>query len=72
MTAMTDVGFVPMQISKVVGVRDGERISKSVVLDQRGGDRHLMIKIGQAEAVALVANLGDSLRVAVQLLEAIS
>lgn len=59
MTAMTDVGFVPMQITKVVGVKDGDRISEFVVLDERGGDRHLLIKIGQAEAVALIANLGE-------------
>ena len=59
MTAMTDVGFVRMRISKVAGVRDGDRVHEFVVLDEPGGDRHLLIKIGQAEAFALVANLGE-------------
>ena len=59
MTAMTDVGFVRMRISKVAGVRDGDRVHEFVVLDEPGGDRHLLIEIGQAEAFALVANLGE-------------
>ena len=59
MTAMTDVGFVRMRISKVAGVRDGDRVHEFVILDEPGGDRHLLIKIGQAEAFALVANLGE-------------
>jgi uncharacterized protein len=59
MTAMTDVGFVRMRISKVAGVRDGDRLHEFVVLDEPGGDRQLLIKIGQAEAFALVANLGE-------------
>jgi|SRR6201987_3131471 uncharacterized protein len=59
MTATTDVGFVRMRISKVVGVRDGDRVSEFVVLDEPGGDRHLLIKIGQAEAFAMAANLDE-------------
>ena len=59
MIATTDVGFVPMRISKVVALRDGDRVSEFVVLDEPGGDRHLLIKIGQAEAVALAANLDE-------------
>jgi hypothetical protein len=59
MTAMTDVGFVRMRISKVVGVRDGDRVSEFVVLDEPGGDRHLLIKIGQAEAFTMAANLDE-------------
>jgi uncharacterized protein len=59
MTAMTDVGFVRMRISKVAGIRDGDRVHEFVVLDEPGGDRHLLIKIGQAEAFALVANLDE-------------
>ena len=59
MTPMTDVGFVRMQISKVVGLRNGDRISEFVVLDELSGDRHLLIQIGQAEAFALAANLGE-------------
>jgi len=59
MTAMTDVGFVRMRISKVAGVRDGDRVHEFVVLDEPGGDRHLLIEIGQAGAFALVANLGE-------------
>jgi bifunctional DNase/RNase len=59
MTAMTDVGFVRLRISKVAGVRDGDRVHKFVVLDEPAGDRHLLIKIGQVEAFALVANLDE-------------
>ncbi len=59
MTAMTDVGFVPMRISKVVGLKDGDWLSGVVVLDEPGGDRRLLIKIGQAEAFALAANLDE-------------
>ena len=59
MTAMADVGFVRMRISKVAGVRDGDRVHKFVVLDEPAGDRHLLIKIGQVEAFALVANLDE-------------
>ena len=59
MIATTDVGFVRMRISKVVALSDGDRVSEFVVLDEPGGDRHLLIKIGQAEAVALAANLDE-------------
>ena len=59
MTPMTDVGFVRMQISKVVGLRNEDRISEFVVLDELSGDRHLLIQIGQAEAFALAANLDE-------------
>jgi len=59
MTAMTDVGFVRMRITKVVGLRDGDRVSEFVVLDEPGGDRRLLINIGQAEAFALAANLDE-------------
>jgi uncharacterized protein len=59
MTALTDVGFVRMRISKVIGLRDGDWVSGVVVLDEPGGDRHLLIKIGQAEAFALAANLDE-------------
>ena len=61
MTAMTDVGFVRMRISKVVGVgvEVGDRVREFVVLDEPGGDRSLLIQIGQVEAFALAANLGE-------------
>ena len=59
MTATTDVGFVRVRISKVVGVRDGDRICGFVVLDEPGGDRHLLIRIGQIEAFALAANIDE-------------
>ena len=61
MTAMTDVGFVRMRISKVVGVgvEVGDRVREFVVLDEPGGDRCLLIQIGQVEAFALAANLGE-------------
>jgi len=59
MTAVTDVGFVRMRISKVVGLKDGDGVSQFVVLDELGGDRHLLIQIGHAEAFALAASLDE-------------
>jgi bifunctional DNase/RNase len=58
-TAMTDVGFVRMRVSKVVGLRDGDRAHEFVVLEEPDGDRQLLIQIGQVEAFALAANLGE-------------
>ena len=59
MTAMTDVGFVRMRITKVVGLKNGDRASEFVVLDELGGDRQLLFQIGQVEAFALAANLDE-------------
>jgi bifunctional DNase/RNase len=60
MAATTDVGFVRMRISKVVGLNNGDHVSEFVVLDELGGNRHLLIQIGQIEAFALAANLGET------------
>jgi len=43
----------------VVGLRDGHRARGFVVLEEPGEDRHLLIQIGQVEASALAANLGE-------------
>jgi bifunctional DNase/RNase len=59
MSAVTDVGFVQMRLSKVAGVRNGDHLSEFVVLDELGGDRRLVIQIGQMEAFALAASLGE-------------
>lgn len=59
MTAVTDVGFVRMRISKVVGLKDGDGVSEFVVLDEVGGERQLLIQIGHAEAFALAASLDE-------------
>jgi uncharacterized protein len=59
MSAVTDVGFVQMRLSKVVGVRNGDHLCEFVVLDELGGDRRLLIQIGQTEAFALAANLDE-------------
>jgi uncharacterized protein len=59
MIAATDVGFVKMRVSKVVGLQDEGGVSEFVVLDELDGDRHLLIQIGNAEAFALAASLGD-------------
>ena len=59
MSAMTDVGFVRMRISKVVALKDGDRAAEFVVLEELDGDRHLLIEIGQAEAIALAASLSE-------------
>jgi len=59
MAAVTSVGFVRMRVSKVVGLKDGDGFSEFVVLDELGGDRHLLIQIGHAEAFALAATLDE-------------
>ena len=59
MVAATDIGFVRMRVSKVAGFDDGDRVGKFVVLNELDGDRHLVIQIGNAEAFAMAASLGD-------------
>ncbi len=59
MSAVTDVGFVEMRLSKVVAIKNGDHHSEFVVLDELGGDRRLLIQIGQTEAFALAANLDE-------------
>lgn len=57
MTAATDTGLVPMRVSKAVAFKDGDDLSDYVVLDELGGDRHLVIGVGHAEGFALDASL---------------
>jgi bifunctional DNase/RNase len=58
MTAATDIGFIEMRISKVVGLAPaGDEAYEYVVLDEVSGDRHLLIQIGHAEAFSLAASL---------------
>ena len=59
MVAATDIGFVRMQVSKVVRFQDGDRVCEFAVLNELDGDRHRLIQIGGAEAFALAASLGD-------------
>ena len=59
MVAATEIGFVRMRVSKVVGLNDGDHFCEFVVLHELDGDRHLVIQIGRAEAFALAASLGD-------------
>jgi bifunctional DNase/RNase len=59
MVAATDIGFVRMRVSKVVGVQDEDRVCEFVVLNELDGDRHLLIQIDSAEAFALAASLDD-------------
>jgi bifunctional DNase/RNase len=59
MVAATDIGFVRMQVSKVVRFQDEDRVWEVAVLNELDGDRHLLIQIGSAEAFALAASLGD-------------
>lgn len=59
MIAATDTSLVPMRVSKAVALTDGDGISEYVVLDELGGDRHLVIGVGDAEAFALAASLQD-------------
>jgi hypothetical protein len=55
MVAATEIGFVRMRVSKVVGLNDGDHVCEFVVLNELDGDRHLVIQIGRAEAFALAA-----------------
>jgi hypothetical protein len=55
MVAATEIGFVRMRVSKVVGLNDGDHFCEFVVLNELDGDRHLVIQIGSAEAFALVS-----------------
>lgn len=59
MIAATDIGFVKMRVSKIVALKDQDRVCEFVVLDELDGDRHLLIRIGSSEAFALAASLGD-------------
>jgi bifunctional DNase/RNase len=59
MVAATDIGFVRMRVSKVVGLKDGDRVGGFVVLNELDGERHLVVQIGSAEAFALAASLGE-------------
>lgn len=57
MIAAADTGLVPMRVSKAVGLEDGDVVSEYIVLDELGGDRHLVISVGPVEAFALDASL---------------
>ncbi len=64
MTPVADVGLVRMRVTKALGLAagHGDALPRHfVVLDELGGDRHLVIEIGQAEAFALAANLSEIL-----------
>ena len=59
MPAVAETGFSQMRVSKVAALgRDGgDQVSYFVVLDEPGGDRHLVILIGPAEGFAMAATL---------------
>jgi bifunctional DNase/RNase len=57
MIAATDTSLVPMRVSKAVGLKNGDHFSQFMVLDELDGDRHLVIQVGEAEAVGLAASL---------------
>jgi uncharacterized protein len=59
MTTATEVGYVEIQIAKVVGLGAAEdQPFCYVVLEEVAGDRQLAIAIGWAEAFSLAARLG--------------
>jgi uncharacterized protein len=58
MTPATAVGYIEMQIAKVVGLAADDELFDYVVLEEVAGDRHLAIEIGQPEAFSLAARLG--------------
>src|SRR5262249_23505722 len=57
MIAATDTGLVPMRVSKVVALKDGDHSAEFMVLDELDGDRHLVIQVGQMEAFGLATSL---------------
>jgi bifunctional DNase/RNase len=57
MIAATENGLVPMRVSKVVRLIDGDDTSDFVVLDEADGDRRLVTRIGPAEAFGLAGGL---------------
>jgi bifunctional DNase/RNase len=57
MTAVTEAGLVPMRVSKAAGLQHGGEVFDYIVLDERDGDRQLVIEVGHAEAFALAATL---------------
>jgi bifunctional DNase/RNase len=57
MIAATDTGLVPMRVSKVVALMDGDNSARFMVLDELDGDRHLVIQVGQIEAFGLATGL---------------
>jgi uncharacterized protein len=57
MIAATDSVLVPMRVSKAVALGGSDAISMFVVLDELDGDRHLVIGVGEGEALALDAGL---------------
>jgi bifunctional DNase/RNase len=59
MPTVTDTGFVPMRVSKVtaLGLHSGDHVSFYVVLDEPDGDQHLVILIGQEQALGLAATM---------------
>jgi bifunctional DNase/RNase len=60
MTPATAVGYIEMQIAKVVGLAADDELFDYVVLEEVAGDRHLAIEIGQPEAFSLAARLGGN------------
>jgi hypothetical protein len=59
LAAVTETGFVPMQVTKVtaVGQAVGDKVSFYVVLEELDGYQHLVISIGQEQALGLAATL---------------
>jgi bifunctional DNase/RNase len=59
MLPVTDAGFVPMRVSKVTGLGQAGREHGSyyVVLEEPDDDRHLVILIGQEQALDLAWTL---------------
>jgi bifunctional DNase/RNase len=57
MIAVTDTGLVPMRVSKALGLQHDGEVFEYMVLDERDGDRCLVIQVGRAEAFELAASL---------------
>jgi len=57
MSAVTDIGFLEMRITKVVGFHQDEGALEYAVLDEVSGTQQLVIQIGHSEAFLLAASL---------------
>ena len=57
MATATDVDFIQMRIGKVVALKSDDHLFQCIVLDEVIGERHLLIRVGDAEAFSLAASL---------------
>ena len=69
MIAATEIGFVRMRVSKVVGLKDGDQLCEFVVLNELDGDRHLVVDARSSDALNLAVLVGAPIVVALEMVE---